>query len=88
MENEFKELRIKDNWTTEITLGGEPLDYSKYYDIKLPQGSILQGCRIWYHTHTHEGRGGMDESYTTITPFFEANGGRVKITIRILNESK
>lgn len=75
----YQKLQIIDDWTTRIKLGSKPLDFDKYYDIKTLKGQSFEGCRVYSSTHHYSGTGGMDESSTTITPFFEAGGLEAKL---------
>ena len=70
----YQKLQVISDWTTRIELGGKPLDFNKYYDIKTPKGRSFEGCRVYSSTHHTEGYGGMSEDSTIIIPFFEADG--------------
>jgi len=75
----YQELQVISDWTTRIELGGKPLDFNKYYDIKTPKGQSYEGCRVYSSTHHHRGMGGMSEDSTEIIPFFEAGGLEAKL---------
>ncbi len=75
----YQRLVVVSDWTTRIELGGQPLDFEKYYDIKLPSGQTYEGCRVHSSTHHTRGMGGMSESSTEIIPFFDAAGLEAKL---------
>jgi len=78
-EGGYLELQVISDWTTRIELGGKPLDFDKYYDVKTKAGHSFEGCRVYSDVSHYQGMGGMDESHTTITPFFEAQGLEMKL---------
>jgi len=55
------------------------LDEDTYYDVKAPNGKEFRGCKIIITTHAHQGRGGMDESYSSSQAYFEANGFTIEL---------
>jgi len=79
MTEDYQKLKVIPGWTTQIKLGGKPLDFDKYYDIKAPTGQSFEGCKVYKKTYEHRGYGGMSEDSTTINPFFEANGLEIRL---------
>ncbi len=85
---EYKELQITNvNWCTQFFLvnPGEKLpeeyrkldkypelNFSKYYDIKTPDGQVFEGSKVYCHTSHTRGSGGMSESSSSSTGFFQA----------------
>lgn len=55
------------------------LDKEAWYDIMSPDGKEFVGCRINIITHSHQGRGGMDESSSSSQAFFETDGLTIEL---------
>jgi len=79
----YHKLEIDNDWRTTFLLNGKSLDFDKFYDVKLPNGQVCKACRVYKETSNHEGRGGMDESYSTSYGFFAAK--ELGVDVRLIS---
>ena len=55
------------------------LNFDHCYDIKVSPKQIFEGCGVFYNTHYYQGMGGMSESSSESTGFFETDGLTIKL---------